>query len=262
MKLSFQFLVLCIAIGPIAPGFALAGQVTVAVASNALSAVQAMQAEFENSTGHKLIISSGSTGKLYAQIVNGAPYDVFLAANESEPKRLEKAQLTADKTRFTYALGKLVAWSAQPALLKDHDNMKSLLLSSKRIAIANPRTAPYGMAAKQALQKLGVWGSLQRKIIRGENVSQTYQFAVSANAQIGFVAMSQVMNKINSKEGSYWIVPTELYAPIKQQAVMLKRAASKKAALAYTEFLKSKYTRNLLVKRFGYDVVHREANLN
>lgn len=237
-----------------------AGQVSVAVASNALPAVQAMRSRFEASTGHMLRISSGSTGKLYAHIVNGAPYDVFLAANEREPKRLQDAQLIVENTRFTYALGQLVAWSAFKQTTQAH-NLTSVLTekSTSRIAIANPLTAPYGAAAKQVLQKLNLWHSLKTKIVRGENISQAYQFSTSKNARVGFVAMSQVIDKIKNDEGQYWLVPQGYYQPIRQQVVLLNRAKTNPAALAFIKFLRSSYARDLLVKKFGYGVEQQVA---
>ncbi|WP_455218511.1 molybdate ABC transporter substrate-binding protein [Kaarinaea lacus] len=232
-----------------------AEQINIAVASNALSALKVISSEFEKQTGHSVQISSGSTGKLYAQIIHGAPYDIFLAANEREPKKLEQSHLIVPNSRFTYVLGKLVAWSSDASLLNAND-INSVLVSSavNRIAVANPKTAPYGLAAQQALQKLGVWNSLQAKIIRGENVSQTYQFAMTRNAQIGFVARSQIHNEIKSTNGSYWEVPEALYASIRQQAVLLLRAQNKTAAAEFIEFIRSKKVKEILVKQFGYGV--------
>ena len=231
-----------------------AAQINIAVASNALAALKVISSEFEKQTGHSVQISTGSTGKLYAQILNGAPFDVFLAANEREPEKLEQSHLTVPNTRFTYALGKLVAWSSDKALLKPED-IADVLVSENviRIAIANPKTAPYGYAAQQVLQKMGVYNSLQAKIIRGENVSQTYQFVMTSNAQVGFIAKSQIQGEL-SNEGSYWEIPEELYTPIKQQAVWLLRAKENLAASAFIDFIKSDTARHILVSRFGYGV--------
>jgi molybdate transport system substrate-binding protein len=240
-------------------GHCRAEEINIAVASNALAAVKVICAAFEKQTGHTVSISSGSTGKLYAQIINGAPFDVFLAANEKEPEKLEQSGFTAPGSRFTYALGKLVAWSPDDALLKSDDLNK--VLSSKpvtRIAIANPNTAPYGLAAQQVLQKMGIWELLQTKIIRGENVSQTYQFAMTNNAQIGFLARSQIQNDgnpvHNGIKGSYREVPQEFYAPIRQQAVLLLRAQHKSAAKEFIDFLKSGHVKEILTRQFGYGV--------
>lgn len=237
----------------------LAEQINIAVASNALAAVKEISTEFEKKTGQKVLISSGSTGKLYAQIVNGAPFDVFLAANEREPEKLEHAGLVVANSRFTYAMGKLVAWSPDDSLLTS-GNIKNLLLSKSvtRFAIANPKTAPYGLAAQQALQKLGIWEALQSKIIRGENVSQTYQFAMTNNAQIGFVAKSQILDDSVIDKGSYWEVPADLYAPIRQQAVILLSSQHQTTASDFAEFIKSDSVTQLLSKKFGYGVESRE----
>jgi len=234
-----------------------AEQINIAVASNALAAVKLISTEFGKKTGHILKISSGSTGKLYTQIVNGAPFDIFLAANEREPEKLEQSHLIVPNTRFTYALGKLVAWSIDDQLLKD-GNIKTILNSSAvmRIAIANPKIAPYGFAAQQALENLGIWNSLQAKIIRGENVSQCYQFAMTNNAQVGFVAKSQILNNTHAS-GSYQELPGELYAPIRQQAVLLMRSKHKSVGNQFIEFMKSDAVREILVTKFGYGV---EAN--
>lgn len=230
----------------------LAEQINIAVASNALAAVNVISAAFEKKTGHTATISSGSTGKLYAQIVNGAPFDVFLAANEREPKKLEQNNLIVPNSRFTYALGKLVAWSADDSLLKS-DDINTVLDSKSvnRIAIANPKIAPYGLAAQQVLQKLGIWDSLQSKIIRGENVSQTYQYAVTNNAQVGFIAKSQIQGEA---KGSFWDVPQEYYSPIKQQAVLLLRSQHKAAAIEFVDFMKSDSALEILIKQFGYGI--------
>jgi len=230
-----------------------AAQINVAVASNALAAVKVLGAEFEKQTGHNVQISSGSTGKLYAQIVNGAPFDLFLAANEREPARLEQFHLIVPNSRFTYALGKLVAWSSNSLL--NSEDIPGVLKSKNvtRIAIANPKIAPYGFAAQEALQKLGIYESVQAKIIRGENVSQTYQFVMSGNAQVGFIAKSQIQGEASDK-GSSWEVPEELYTPIKQQAVWLLRAKQNMAVSEFIQFMKSSTARDILTQQFGYGV--------
>ncbi|WP_455222821.1 molybdate ABC transporter substrate-binding protein [Kaarinaea lacus] len=231
-----------------------AAQINIAVASNALAALKVISAEFEKLTGHTVQISSGSTGKLYAQIVNGAPFDVFLAANEREPKKLEQSHLIVPNSRFTYALGKLVAWSTDKTLLNPGE-MPGVLVSKNinRIAIANPKIAPYGLAAQQALQKLGIYESVQAKIIRGENVSQTYQFIMTSNAQVGFIAKSQIQGESANKD-SYWEVPAQLYTPIKQQAVWLLRAKQNMVANEFIHFMKSSIAKDILTNQFGYGV--------
>ena len=246
-----------------------AGQVNVAVASNALAAVNVLGAAFEKNTGHHVVISSGSTGKLYAQIVNGAPFDVFLAANEAEPKRLEQDNLVVPHSRFTYALGTLVAWSPNESFFNGTnfngkkfngtglqiEDIKDALSAESvtRIAIANPKIAPYGTAAQQALTKLNIWETLQSKIIRGENVSQTYQFAMTNNAQVAFIAKSQIQSDSGVK-GSYWEVPQVLYEPVRQQAVWLAKSRQNNAAGEFLEYLKSESARQILTNRFGYGV--------
>lgn len=233
----------------------MAGQVSVAVASNALGAVKSLAQMFEKQTGHKVRISSGSTGKLYAQIMHGAPYDVFLAANAREPERLEQAGKIVSNSRFTYALGKLIAFSDSDMVLNE-STIKKFLSSNivSRIAIANPKTAPYGLAAQQAMQKLGIWQGVQQKIIRGENVSQTYQFVASKNAQVGFFAKSQILQVKTT--GQYWEVPGEYYQPIRQQAVWLLRAKENPAVAKFIQFMKSASAADILVNRYGYAVVN------
>lgn len=235
-------------------GQSFAEQINVAVASNALAAIKVISLEFEKQTGHSVRVSSGSTGKLYAQIVHGAPYDIFLAANEREPSKLEQSHLIVPDSRFTYALGKLVVWSPDNTLLQSVDINKALSSKSvMRIAIANPKIAPYGLAAKQTLQNLGAWDSSQIKLIRGENISQTYQYVVTGNAQIGFVAKSQI-NATTKHKGSYWDVPEEFYAAIRQQAVLLSRAQHNAAAIQFIEFMKSTRVKDILIGQFGYGI--------
>lgn len=228
-----------------------AEQVTVAVASNFLGPLKELAAEFEKESGHQVRISSGSTGKLYAQIVHGAPYDVFLAANKREPARLEKEGLAVAGTRFTYALGRLVMWSADASLIQGDG---SALLHSGRIdtvAMANPRTAPYGAAAQAVLQALQLKNG-DLRVVRGENIGQAFQYAASGNAQIGFVALSQVRDPNNTITGSLWIIPSELYPAIAQQAVLLQRAAGSDVARAFLSFLQGDRVRQALVARYGY----------
>ncbi len=233
---------------------ALAETVSVAVASNALGAAKTLSEVFEGETGHEVKVSSGSTGKLYAQIVNGAPYDVFLAANEREPKRLEDAGLSVAGTRFTYALGKLVLWSADGAAIQG-DGVALLKAGDfNRLAIANPRNAPYGVASMEVLKAMYVDQQLKRKLVRGENIGQAFQYVASGNAELGFIAMSQLVGASQSIEGSLWMVPSEMYSPVRQQAVLLKRAEHSEAAAAFIEFLQSAPAKEILVQRYGYGV--------
>lgn len=230
-----------------------ADEVSVAVAANFTEAARDLSASFEESTGHRARLSFGSTGQFYAQISNGAPYEVFLAADSTRPRKTERTGHAVVGSRFTYARGTLV-------LVSDHtgkfDDGPAFLESGdyKRLAIANPETAPYGLAARQALEKLGLWKQLQPKIVRGNSIAQTYQFVASGNADIGFVATSQVVSheaKDGKTFGSSWLVPATLHDPIDQQAVLLTRGADSKAANAYIEFLKSEDARTIIA-RYGY----------
>lgn len=233
-------------------GGAFAQQLNLAVASNALAALKTIGALFEQQTGYRVLLSSGSTGKLYSQIINGAPFDVFLAANESEPQKLAQSGYALPESVFTYAVGKLIAWSADTAALPPGADLKSVLQSASvtRIAIANPKTAPYGLAAQQTLQKLGVWAAVRDKTIYGENVSQAYQYAVTRNAQIAFVAKAQIQDLGTS--GSYQEIPQSLYIPIRQQAVILSHAKNPETAAQFAAFLKSENIQNILESQFGY----------
>ena len=231
-----------------------AGEVSVAVASNALQAVKEIKARFEKKTGDKVLISSGSTGKLYTQIVNGAPFDIFLAANAREPKRLEQAHDIVPGSRKTYAVGRLVLWNNSQQE-KSGTTVQQLLSSPdlKRITLANPKTAPYGYAAQQYLQAMKLWETLQSKLIRAENVTQAFQFTQSQNVQLGFVALSQIkgyQRKINAND--YWLVPQKFYNPIEQQGVILMRAKNNASAKELMSYLHSKQIKQLLAEHYGY----------
>ena len=231
-----------------------AGTVSVAVASNALKAVQSMKVEFEKNTGHQLNISSGSTGKLYAQIVNGAPYDVFLAANVSEPKHLDTDGMIVKGSRFTYAKGRLALCSTRMTL--DEASAKKLLSSGdfNRLAMASPKTAPYGQAAQAVLQNLKLWKQNRAKIIKGENISQAYQFTASGNVDMGFVAVAQVWKNSSTPLKPCWYIEQSLYPPLEQQAVWLKRASANPAAKAFVDFLHSAPAKKILSEGFGYGI--------
>ncbi len=231
----------------------LAEPLRIAVASNFLMPARALADRFEKTSGRDVVISTGSTGKLYAQIVNGAPYSVFLAANITEPQRLEADGQAVAGSRFTYATGRLVLWSLAPALFTGGDGAELIRRADfRRFAIANPRTAPYGIAAVQTLRALGLDpGTLGPRLVRGENVSQTYQFIASGNVDAGFVALSQVNNSDRSAEGGYWLVPADLHAPIEQQAVLLVRAAADAHAKAFLHYVQSPEARELIAA-YGY----------
>jgi molybdate transport system substrate-binding protein len=230
----------------------LAGEVRVAVASNFAVPMERIVAAFQRETGHTLSVSLGSSGKLYAQIADGAPFDVFLAADDEIPKRLTQEGMAVGGSRFVYALGKLVLWSAQPGFVDD----KGAVLRKgdyNKLAIADPKLAPYGMAAKETMEKLAMWNGMQRKLVKGENVTQTYQFAVTENADLAFIALSQVMRDGKVTQGSWWLVPDELHKPIRQSAVLLSGARDKVAAQAFLDFLKSKKAASI-IRSFGYEL--------
>ncbi len=222
-----------------------ADEVKVAVAANFTVAMKEIAAGFEQATGHTTRISFGSTGKLYAQIRNGAPFGVFLAADQARPRRLVEAGQASG--RFTYAVGKLVLWSADPALI-DGEGRVLARADFRRLAIANPRTAPYGAAALEVMKALAVDERVRPRLVRGDNIVQTYQFVATRNAELGFVARAQIALRPG---GSSWEVPQSLYTPIRQDAVLLERAASDPAALALIDYLEGSEAR-AIVERYGY----------
>jgi len=212
----------------------LADEIRVAVASNFTNAIVAISAKFEATTGHDVTLIFGSTGKHYAQIKNGAPFDVFLAADVERPERLEKEGVSVFGSRFTYAIGQVVLWSPNPHFV---DSNGSVLRQGKFrfLAIANPKLAPYGKAAMEVLQAHGLWGGITGRMVRGENIGQTFQFVKSGNAELGFVAYSQIKRPNTPVAGSFWKVPQILYTPIKQQGVLLNDNESTRAFLAYMQ---------------------------
>ncbi len=223
-----------------------------AVAANFTAPMQKIAQLFEQDTGHKAVLAFGSTGNFYAQIKNGAPFQILLSADDTTPARIEKEGLGVANSRFTYATGKLVLWSKQPGLV---DNKGDILRGGKfdRIALANPKLAPYGAAALEALTQLGVLQSLQPKFVQGENISQTYQFVATENAQLGFVALSQVFADGRLKEGSAWIVPSSMHQPIQQDALLLNSGKDNPAATALLGYLRSEKIKTL-IRSFGYDL--------
>ena len=224
-----------------------------AVASNALKAMTEIGERFEKQTGNTLLISAGSTSKLYTQIINGAPFDLFLAANVREPAKLDQAGLIVPGSRFTYAVGRLALYSKNMATIgKDG---ATFLRSGKyqRLAIANPEIAPYGHAAQEVLQSLGLWPGIAAKLVRGQNIGQAFQFTVTGNTDAGFVAWSDV-KQMGEASGSAWLIPQKLYSPLQQQAVILKRCASVKTAQAFVSFLRSPAISKLLDDKYGYGV--------
>jgi len=233
-------------------GFAHADEVQVAVAANFTAPMQQIAAQFEKDSGHKAVLSFGATGKFYAQIVNGAPFELLLAADDETPARLEKDGQGVPGSRFTYAIGKLVLWSADPALV----DAKGEILKKggfRHLALANPKTAPYGAAAVETMGKLGVLSTLQPLFVQGENISQTQQFITTGNAELGFVALSQVFKDGRITGGSAWIVPAGLYEPIRQDAVLLARGKDKPAAAALAAYLKGDKAK-AVIRSFGYEL--------
>lgn len=221
----------------LAAGGASAGEVTVAVAANAAEAVEALAADFEERTGHRVTVTVGSTGKLYAQILHGAPFDVFLAADQERPRLLVERGLAVEDSQRTYAIGRLVLWSSDPTLEASAETLRAG--SFRRLAIANPDLAPYGAAARGLLRELGLWESLRSKIVVGENVGQSFAMAASGNAELGFIALSSIRSPRNEREGRYWEIPEHLHTPIRQDAVLLDRAGGNTAARAFHLFLSS-----------------------
>ena len=227
-----------------------AADATVAVAANFAEPIKAIAAVLEKTTGHTIRISLGPTGGLYTQIKNGAPFDVFLAADTERPEMLEKDGLTQPGTRFTYAIGKLVLWSAKEGRVDDQGAVLKAADLGK-VALANPKTAPYGAAAVQTLNKLGLTSAIQPKLVQGESIGQAFNFVKTGNADVGFVALSQVLAGGRLREGSMWVVPQAYYEPIRQDAVLLKRGAQNEAALALMKLLQSPNIKDL-IRSHGY----------
>lgn len=224
--------------------------VSVAVAANFAGTLAQLHPHFEKFSGHQLQISSGASGKFYAQIRQGAPYDVLLSADTETPGRLEREGLTVPGSRFTYAIGRLVLWSGQIGRVDDGGKVLSDP-NLHHVAMANPALAPYGRAAQEVIIARKLDAILHKKIVMGENIAQTYQFVASGNADLGFVALSQVMHDGKLERGSAWIVPAELHAPIQQDAVLLRHGGDSAAAKALLEFLRSQAVREHLTS-VGY----------
>lgn len=229
-----------------------AAETTVAVAANFTAPIKEIVEAFERQTGHRVVTSFGPTGAFYAQIRNGAPFDVLLSADDSTPARLEREGHSVPGSRFTYAIGRLVLWSSDPALV---DPAGKVLEQGafKRLAIGNPRTAPYGLAAVQVLEKLGLSETVRPRQVEGANILQAYQFVATGNAELGFVALSQVIRDGQLTSGSAWQVPAELHEPIRQDAVMLRKGDGNPAAEALLEFLKGPEA-NRVIRAYGYEI--------
>lgn len=227
-----------------------AAELSVAVAANFSSTLQALAPAFEQESGHRLRIIAGATGKFYAQIKNGAPFHILLAADSQTPLLLEQEGLAVAGSRFTYAMGRLVLWSRQPELI---DAQGEVLRTGRftRLAIADPRLAPYGAAAMQTLERMGVLALVKDRLVQGDSVSQAYQFVASGNAQLGLIALSHILPEGKQANGSYWLVPQGLYSPLRQDAVLLKPGQDSPAAQAFMLYLQSPRTRALL-REHGY----------
>jgi molybdate transport system substrate-binding protein len=226
-------------------------EAVIAVAANFLEVVERLEGSFERESGHSVTLVGGSTGKLYAQIANGAPFDVFLAADQERPERLEREGLAVAGSRFTYAVGRLVLWSREPGRLGS-DGAATLKKGEFRmLAIANPALAPYGAAAQETLEALGLWEHLQGRIVMGETIGQAHALVASGNAELGFVALSSVLSPQNESKGSRWDVPSHLHAPIRQDAVLLARAAGNSAARGFLDFLRTDQAKGV-IESYGY----------
>jgi len=231
---------------------ACAAQAHVAVAANFAEPLKAIAAVLQKTTGHTLLITAGATGRLYTQIQNGAPFDVLLAADTLTTAKLEDEGLVQTGSRFTFATGKLVLWSATA----DRVDAGGLILSAPnlgKVSFANPKVAPYGVAALQVMAKLGLGGALQPKLVQGESIGQAFTFVATGNADVGFVALSQVIKDGKLSGGSMWMIPQDLYSPIQQDAVVLKRAAQNEAAQALMLLLKSPNIK-ALIRSYGYEL--------
>ncbi|MSO73855.1 MAG: molybdate ABC transporter substrate-binding protein [Alphaproteobacteria bacterium] len=252
----------------VAPATALAGslfaarghadEIAVAAAANFLDPLKALAAPFERATGHRLKFSTGSTGELYTQIRNGAPFDVFLAADQERPALTETEGLAVAGTRFTYAIGRLVLWSADATMIGPDGGETLRTAAFRQLAIANPKTAPYGKAAVQALSRLGLYDALESKFVWGQSLSQAYQFVALGSAELGFIAASQLRPAEPSGQapGSHWLVPEALYDPIRQDAVLLKHGAGNEGARTFLDFLKGSESRQI-IKASGYHSANR-----
>lgn len=234
--------------------------VTVAVASNFKVTAAELAAAFEDLSGHRVRLSAGSTGKLYAQIVHGAPFDVFLAADAERPRLLAESGLGSEASRFTYATGSLVLWFFDPGTAGR--GCRELLEGGLdgRLAIANPELAPYGRAAREFLVAAGYWGVLEDRLAVGESIAQAFQFVATGNAEAGLLALSQTTQRTHmSPRGCVWEVPRSMHTPIEQQAILLGRAAEDPAAIAFLEFLKSKAAHEIIAAH-GYAPIDKPMN--
>ena len=231
-----------------------ADEVYIAAASNFSETLKQLAKQFQDRTDHRVILTFASTGKLYAQVIHGAPFDAFFSADSKRPELLDEEGIAIANSRFTYAVGKLVLWSPQADLV-DKDGKVPGSKSFNYLAIGNPKLAPYGRAAKQVLQAQKQWTALQDRIVRGENVGQAFQYVKSGSAELGFIAYSQIKRPSHPVTGSLWIPPESLYTPINQQAVLLK---DKPAARQFMRFIKTDSAQQL-IQSFGYGIPYAES---
>ncbi|WP_028633394.1 molybdate ABC transporter substrate-binding protein [Pseudomonas parafulva] len=251
MRIRPSHLVTALA-GLFALNAAWADEVQVAVAANFTAPIQAIAQDFEKDTGHKLVAAYGATGQFYAQIKNGAPFEVFLSADDSTPAKLEEEKAIVPGSRFTYAIGTLALWSAQPGYV---DAKGDVLQKNqfKHLSIANPKTAPYGLAATQVLAKLNLTEATKPKLVEGQNITQAFQFVSTGNAELGFVALSQIYKDGKVQNGSAWIVPASMHDPIRQDAVILEKGKDNPAAKALVDYLKGPKAA-AVIKSYGYEI--------
>ena len=247
-SLRFCLILLLLAVSP-SP---FAATTLVAVAANFSKPMTEIAAEFEKATGHSAKLSFGSSGKFVSQMENGGPFEVLLSADEKGPQKLVQDGLAVANSQFIFALGKLVLWSATPGYVDDQGKILSTG-GFKHLALADPKLAPYGAAAVEVLKKLGLFDKLQPLIVQGENIAQTYQFISTANAELGFVALSQVEENGKIANGSGWIIPSSDYASIRQGAVLMKKGVENPAAQALLDYLKSAPAL-AIIKKYGYDL--------
>jgi len=225
---------------------ALSADINVAVAANFTEPAKEIAAVFKQKTGHEAILSFGSSGQFYSQITQGAPFQVFLSADDVRPKKLAEEGMAVANTRFTYAIGKLVLWSKTPNLVNGAETLKAATFA--KLSICNPTAAPYGAAAVEAMKSLHLYEALQPKLVEGATITQAYQFVETGNAELGFIALSQLKG---NDAGSRWLVPQELYNPIRQDAILLKNGAANDAAIAFIGFLKGTEAR-AIIEKYGY----------
>jgi molybdate transport system substrate-binding protein len=227
-------------------GEASAAQTNVAVAANFTDPAKEIAAAFKAKTGHEAVLSFGSSGQFYTQIKQHAPFQIFLSADSERPKKLVDDGLGVADSRFTYAIGKLVLWSRNPDLVKGEETLKSNAFS--KMSLSNPVAAPYGAAAIETMKSLGLYDTLRPKFVEGANITQAFQFVDTGNAELGFVALSQI---VGNDTGSRWLVPQNLYEPIRQDAVLLNKGAANEAATAFMAFLKGPEAQ-AIIEKYGY----------